>query len=183
MPKHKNTLQPAAKRVSRAHFLLVALLSAQIVAYDAWQLITPKAVMQRWFAVGALFLVVAFCAYQASSGIVRKVTLRHIVWLLVIADIIFASYYVYLTRGMASREVILYAVPIITAMVLMSKRALVLSALLSITAYVLTAITYASINFNEGYKIELYGEVFFFSGVMLVLASLLWAIVHAKKRF
>jgi beta-lactamase regulating signal transducer with metallopeptidase domain len=161
---------------------LIALLAGQNIAYDAWQLITPEAVLKRWIAIGLLFVAVTIVWYRVNARKYTRSSLHHLVWLMVIADILFASYYVYLNRGVAANAVALYAVPVIVSGVLLSKRALFASALLSIAAYLLAVNTYATLNFNEGYKIERYGEALFYSGATLVIAGLLWAVVHAKKR-
>ncbi len=42
-----NTLHRQLLHVVKIHYLLLALVAAQIMAYDAWQLITPEAVQKR----------------------------------------------------------------------------------------------------------------------------------------
>ena len=180
--KQLSTLHWSLLRVTKIHYLFLALLAGQIVIYDAWQLTTPEAALKRWIAVGALFVLVTIVWYIASGKRYTKVQLHHLVWWLITADILFVSYYVYLQRGMASKAIALYAIPIIVSAIFLSRRALLAAASLSIAAYVLTVLIYFAANFNEGYKIELYGEISFYSGVMLVLAGLLWAVVHAKKK-
>lgn len=177
-----STLHWSLLRTTKVHYFLIALLAGQIIAYDAWQLITPEAVLDRWIAVGLLFVAVTIVWYKVNARKYTKGRLHHLVWMLVLADILFASYYVFLNRGVAANAVALYALPIIVSGVLLSKRALFASALLSIAAYIVSVNAYATANFNEGYKIERYGESFFYAGVMLVIAGLLWAVVHAKKK-
>jgi hypothetical protein len=94
----------------------------------------------------------------------------------------FVSYYVFLHRGVAAKSVVLYAIPIIVSAVLLSRRAIMTTTLLCMASYFIAVNVYATYNFNEGYKIERYGEIFFYCGTMLILAGLLWAVVHAKKR-
>ncbi|HSX24257.1 MAG TPA: hypothetical protein VLE74_04105, partial [Candidatus Saccharimonadales bacterium] len=56
------------------------------------------------------------------------------------------------------------------------------SAALSVAAYTSSAVAYFVLNFNEGYKIELYGEVGFYCVLMFILASFLWSITRPRSR-
>src|SRR5690606_10929252 len=100
---------------------------------------------------------------------------------LILADILIASFSVYTQRGMASRAVLLYIIPILVAASLGKRVVLFGAALLGIAAYTTTAIMYFVLNFNEGYKVELYGEIGFYSAIFLLVASLLWGVVKPPK--
>lgn len=175
-------LQASIVSVSRVHFAFVLLAALQIMIYDAWKLVTPEYVLWRWVAVVLLLVVVTAVWYLAKVVSSQSLTLyTGFVFVLIVADITFASFSVYMQRGMASRAVALYAIPIIVSTILLSRAALFATALLCIAAYVLTAVSYFVLNFNEGYKIELYGEVGFYSALFLLLAALLWAVIRPKK--
>lgn len=169
-------------RLVHAHFVYIALLAVQIMVYDAWKLINPDFVLRRW-VIAALLLVVTTVVWLVarlktrSSGVYAG-----LIYALIVADIAVASFSVYTQRGMASRAVALYAVPIIASAVLMHRTVLFATALLSIAAYTTTAIMYFVLNFNEGYKIELYGEISFYSAIFLLLASLLWIVVRTRQK-
>jgi hypothetical protein len=64
----------------------------------------------------------------------------------------------------------------------MSRRAIIAASALSLATYAIAVQAYATFNFNEGYKIERYGEIFFYAGVVLVLAGLLSVLVHTRRR-
>jgi hypothetical protein len=169
-------------RITKIHYFFIAVLAGQVILYDAWQLITPEAVNMRWTAVGALFVLTTIVWYMASGREEARARLHSLVWALVVADILLASYYVYLHRGVAAKAVALYAIPIIISAVLMSRRAIIAASALSLAAYAIAVQAYATLNFNEGYKIERYGEIFFYAGVVLVLAGLLSVLVHTRRK-
>jgi hypothetical protein len=81
---------------------------------------------------------------------------------------------------MASRAVFLFALPILVAACLHRWGMIQLTAILSVVAYIVTAIAYFVLNFNEGYKIELYGEIGFYSALILAFGSMVWALVRSK---
>jgi hypothetical protein len=184
MAKNKtkmNWLHRATLRAARLHFVFVGLFIAQTVIYDAWKLIAPNAVMNRWIASTLLLVLTTIVWYIAKNKISSIVTCKVLVWSLILADIATASFNVYTQRGMASRAVVLYVVAIVIAAVLRSRSALFATAALCVAAYTSTAIAYFVLHFNEGYKIELYGEVGFYSALFFVFAALLWAIVRTTR--
>lgn len=186
MPQQKKSHTPPLRRsvlhVSQVHLLYVLVLAAQVIIYDSWKLLTPEAVMGRWIVTAGLFVVTTAVWFLAKSKPLGATAYRNLIILLVLADIFVASYAVYTQRGMASRGVFLYAIPIITSTVLLSRSAILATTALCVAAYTSTAISYFVLNFNEGYKIELYGEVGFYSFMMLVVGLLLWAIVRTKRK-
>jgi hypothetical protein len=179
---HTSPLRKNVLNVSHVHFLYVLALAVQIIIYDSWKVLTPEAVMGRWIVTASLFVFTTVVWYLAKSKPLSATAYRNLVILLVLADIFVASYAVYTQRGMASRGVFLYAIPIITSAVLLSRSAILAATALCVAAYTTTAISYFVLNFNEGYKVELYGEVGFYSIMMLVAGLLLWAIVRSKRK-
>lgn len=175
-------LHSGVVRLSRVHFLYVALFAIQTLMYDAWKLIEPRAVMNRWLVAGGLLVVTTSVWYLAKNYVTSTAWYKTLVYALIMADIGAASFNVYTQRGMASRAVMLYSVPILVSAVLLSRTALFATAALSVTAYTSVAISYFVLNFNEGYKIELYGEVGFYSVLFLILAAILWIFIRATKK-
>ena len=175
-----NALQTALLRVSRVHFFYVAAYIAQLLLYHAWNLITLQAVMWRWIAVAGLFVVVIAVWFAAHSKTRQSSTYKLLIFGLILADIAFASFNIYTQRGMASRAVALYAIPIVVSAIYTSGTALMATAAICAASYIATAVSYFTINFNEGYKIELYGEVGFYCAMFFVLAGLLAAILRLR---
>lgn len=163
------------KRLARLHYLLIAAAAAQIIIYDAWQLVTLEVILQRWAAVLLLLAAVTVVWYM-SHGTQARVSATRLLFGLITADIAFAAFSVYNQRGMASRAVFLFVIPILVSAAARQASATLATAILCIAAYVGAAISYFVINFNEGYSVELYGEVGFYSALFLVTAMLVNAI-------
>lgn len=176
-----NWLHAGVWRISRLHFIYVGILVAQILIYDAWKLIAPEAVLHRWIAAACLLTVTTVVWYTVRGKAKGLLACKLLLGSLILTDIAIAAFSVYAQRGMASRAVLLFIIPIIVSAVLMSRRALFATAALAAAAYSTSAIAYFVLNFNEGYKIELYGEVGFYCAMFFVTASLLWTIIRAKR--
>lgn len=169
-----DTYTPRILRVARVHFALTLILAFSIILLDAWNYITPEVVLQRWTVAAMLLVVTTVVWYAARSNLKSPAFYNGLIISLVIADIILATFLVYNERGMASRAVALYALPIVTSAALLRRSAIFASAALSTAAYSLAAVRYFVVNFNEGLNIELYGTIGFYSAVFFVLAALVW---------
>lgn len=179
-PKHPHWLKNSLVRVAKIQLALVLVYVAQIIAFDSAKLITPDVVLDRWYAIGGIAVLAAAVWYIARS---KATTLNHyklLTWALILANIAFAAFNVYTQRGMASRAVLLFVIPIAIATILHSRVALFSTAIISVAAYTTAAVAYFVNYFNEGYKIELYGEILFYSGALLIIAALLWAALKSK---
>lgn len=183
MPKQKpSSLKSSVLRLSRAHFVYALILAGQIILYDAAKLISPEFVLKRWLATAGLLIVTTIVWAQAHQSSARDNRFYvRLIYALILVDILLASFSVYTQRGMASRSVLLYVIPIIVSASLARRVVLFGTALLSIAAYTTTAVMYFVLNFNEGYKVELYGEIGFYSIMFLLIASLLWGIVGHRQ--
>jgi hypothetical protein len=174
MPNNKNTnLQSGVLSLTRVHFALVAVYAVIILASDAWGLVTRQLTFQRWEAFGAMLITTAIIGYLARENPKRPTYYHALVFGLVIMDILLATFTVYTERGMASRGVMLYAIPIVSSAVLMRRRAVLATAIFCVSAYVMAATRYFYVNFNEGYKIELYATLALYSAVFLILATII----------
>jgi hypothetical protein len=173
-----NWLNVSLQRVAVFHFLFLAGYALQVMIYDGSNVITPEARLWRWIATGSLLAVVAVVWYLAHNQNNDIPTYKRLTFLLVAANIAFASFNIYTRRGMASRAVILYTIAIASAAILLSRAAVFAAAVLSAAAYAVTAVTYFTLNFNEGYKAELYGEIIFYSFVFFVLAGILSTLIR-----
>jgi hypothetical protein len=174
-------LKSRSVRIARFHFALVLLFAIQTIIYHASKVVTPDLLMKRWIATASLLVVATILWYFAKNKVTSLGGFKVIIYALIITDIAFASFNVYTQRGYASKSVVLFVIPIFVAAVLASRSALYATALLSIAAYTTTDIMYFTLNFNEGYMAELYGEIGFYSALYLLLAALLWTLVRKQK--
>ncbi len=165
----------------KIHFAFAAVIIIQTIVYDASKLITPEVVLDRWFVVSLLLLITGVIWYFVKSKSGNVIPYKSLVLALIMTDMALAAYSVYATRGMASRAVLLFIIPIVVSAILRSKSDVYATAIASIAIYSLTCIAYFTWNFNEGYKVELYGEVGFYSAMFLIVAALLSAVLHPKK--
>jgi hypothetical protein len=182
MKQKENSVKQLLLRITKLHAFIVLAYIAQIIAYDASKLITPEVVLDRWFAVAGLAAAAAAVYYLARSWVSRTPHYQLLTWMLITADIAFATFNVYTQRGMASKAVLLFIIPILVSAILMSRAALITTAILSAAAYTTASVAYFVNFFNEGYKIELYGEILFYSAVLLISSSLLWVFIPSKGK-
>lgn len=180
--KTVSNLKTSLNRTTKIHYAFAGLLALQVIIYDAAKLITPEAVLKRWQVIAGLVVVTTIVWYLAKARLAHEYGYRLLTLALVLTDIAVASAYVYEQRGMASRAVLLYIVAIATVAILKSKSALFATAALSVAAYTTTAVTYFVVNFNEGYKVELYGEISFYSAIFFVVASLIWVAIRPTQK-
>jgi hypothetical protein len=173
-------LQAKVLRIARVHFLLVLALALYIVIADSWALIEPAQVLKRWTTAVIILMVTAVIWYVARR--VHNLSAQKVfVCVFVFLDIVLASSLVYAERGMASLSVAMYAVPLATSAVLASRTALFTTAFVCVGAYSLTCIKYFVDFFNEGYKVQLYSTIAFYSAIFFILAALLWIAVRPQS--
>ena len=179
-----NWLQTTAVRVTRVHFLYIAAYVLSIIVFDSWNLYTHEAVSELWTAVGILLAINTVLWYLARMKFSNNTIYIAIVLILIAADIIFAAYNVFWQRGLASKAVALFAIPIVTAAVLRSRSTLLATATLSAAAYSIVSVRYFYLNYGESFRVELYGTVGFYSALFFVLAGLLMVIIQPRaERF
>lgn len=171
----------SALHVSRFHFGYILLFMVQTIVFHASKVITPELVLKRWVAAAGLLTVTVLVWLIAKHRATTQYGYNAAISALIVADIAFASFNVYTQRGYASKSVLLFVIPVVVAAVFVSRSALFATALLAIAAYSTTAISYFTLNFNEGYMSELYGEIIFYSGLLLLIAGLLWATMHKHE--
>lgn len=171
----------AAQRVARLHIAFAALYGVQTIIFHATKVITPEVAWWRWLAVCALLVVAASTWMIALQRHAPINIYKSCLWLIIVADLAFAAFNVYIQRGYASNSVILFLIPIIVAATLASRSTLIGTALLATAVYAATTISYFQLNFNEGYLSELYGEIALSSGIFLLTAILLWTATHKHR--
>ena len=180
MKPKTTTLQNAVLSMTRSHFAFVGLYMLSIIIFDSWNLIAHEGIVWRWQAASALLILNAICWYMARTTFSSRQVYKLTAFALIVADAIFASMNVYWQRGMASPLVILFAVPIVAAAVLHSRRAIWAAASVSVAAYSYTAVRYFHLHYGEGLKVELYGHVILFCGIFYILALFLTIIIKPQ---
>lgn len=181
MVQKTSPLRARLRRLTNVHYLIALASIGQLVIFDAGKLIPPEVVLQRWIATGIYIGLVTVIWYVSRNRSGQESTLKKLLASMVAIDIAFASFAVYTQRGMASRAVALYAIAIVVAAAINRRSALVASAALSAIAYVTTCVAYFVLHFNEGYKLELYGETGFYAVCMILFALTLWSVVKPEK--
>jgi hypothetical protein len=171
-------LQNATVRATRIHFLYIAAYILNIIMFDSWNLIPHDAVAQRWTAAGLLLGVNTVLWYVARMKFNGTRLYTTMLWVLITADIAFAGYNVFWQRGMASKAVMLFAIPIITAAMTRSRSAVLATATLCTAVYTTAAVRYFNLHYGEGFRVELYGEILFYSAVFFVIVWLLFVLIR-----
>ncbi|MBA3758023.1 hypothetical protein H0X10_00095 [Candidatus Saccharibacteria bacterium] len=179
--KRMSWLQTNTVRIARLHFVYVFTFAASVIAYDAWKLITSQALLQRWSVAVAMLITTTTIWFIARNSARTATVYRSLILVLVLMDIMVAGYSVYSGRGMASRGVALFAIPIIVSGVILSRSALFATASLCVGVYSYAAIKYFTDNPSEGYKVELYGDLFFYGACFFIFSALLWVVVRSVQ--
>lgn len=177
--KKQNSLQESILSLARLHFLLAGLFVFVTVISDAWNLIPPEVVLQRWTLIALLTAVNAVIWYVARATRAQMVQYAY-VWLIALTDIAVATVLVFAQRGMASKAVALYVIPLIVVAVLRSRAALITAAALSFASYSLAIMRYFVTSPGEGYKVELYTEMFMYGGLFFLVAMFLYSLVRKR---
>ncbi len=174
-------LQQNAERLTRINLGLTAVFAVFIIASDAWNLVTRELTSQRWMMCGALLAIAAAVWYLSRYNSKNPAYYKVLIVGTILAQVALASFVVFSERGMASRGVALYALPIVSSLALLSRSAVFATATVCTAAYVVTATQYFYIHFNEGYKAELYGTLFLYSAMFYIIAFILSVVMRPKK--
>ncbi len=171
-------MQTAVVRVTRVHFVYIAAYILATIVFDSWNLYTHEAVRQLWTAAGILLVINTIIWFLARQNYANKSFYVFNVLALVLADVVFATYNVYWQQGLASKSVILFTVPIVTAAVLRSRSLLLGTTTLCAAAYSTVSVRYFFENYGSGYRVELWGTIGLYSAVFFILALLLMIIIR-----
>lgn len=174
-------LQINAIRLARAHLALAGIYAVFIMMSDAWNLVARSTTSQRWLMFGLLLIVTGLVWFLSRGESNSPTYYRALICALILTDLALATFAIYSERGMSSRGVALYAIPIASSAALLSRSAIFGTAALSVATYVMAATRYFYVYFNEGYKVELYSTLIFYSLGFFVLASILWVAVSTPS--
>lgn len=179
-PNHPDT-RSLLVRLCWLHFWYAAIYALTLVIFDAWNLLSPEDMVRRWYLVAALLVLITIVWQSARRKFQNRNIYTVLIFKLLMADIIFAAVNVYWQRGMASKAVMLFAVPVVVAGLSRNRRLLLVTTVLSSAAYAVAAIKYFFEFYGEGYRVELYGEIFFYSAILFVLAGLMLISFRSTK--
>jgi hypothetical protein len=171
-------LQTTAVRVTRVHFVYIAFYLLSVIIFDTWNLYTHQATSQLWTIGGVLLAVNAVLWFIARFKLANYWYYVAVILAIIVVDITFASYLVWWQRGLYSKAIMLYTVPIITAATTRSRSILLTTTTLSAAAYSTVSVRYFFNNYGLGYRVELWGTIGFFSAMLFVLALLLMIVIR-----
>lgn len=174
------TLHKRLLHVVRWHFALVGAYALAIIAFDSWNLFTHQIIAMRWTYGGILAITCCLIWFLLKKYAHSKQSMLNLAYALIIADLAFAAFNVYIDRGMASKAVMLFVVPVLVAAQLKSRATLLAATGLSVAAYTTAAVRYFHIHYGEGLRVQLYGEIVFYSLLLFVIAALV--LPFAKKQ-
>lgn len=142
---------------------------------------TPEALTNRWTVVAvALGATTALWLFSRRQGL-SDLYYRGIIVLLICVYIGVATFSIYSERGMASNAIILYAIPLVISALTYQARSIFATAALASITYSAAAISYFKHFPSEGYKVELYGQLVFYSLILFLLATLLWVVIRSRR--
>lgn len=176
-----NWLQISSLRLTRVRFVLLAIFVVNTIADDAWHLIPSMTAMDRWVAIGAVGFVNTVLWYASRNNVKSEMYYKTLIYIQVLLDILVVSLLIFSQRGIASRAVMLYTLPLIGSAVLLTRSAIYATAALCVSAYTIAIMRYQYLHPSEGYKIELYGELFFYGAAFFIVAALLQILIRPKK--
>jgi len=110
------------------------------------------------------------CVSQSKSKTARNTLL---IYLLTTTLVVFAGFTTYWERGMASTSTIFYVLPLLTVAIIRNRHALLATTVLSAGTYAFTSVKYFNDFFNEGYRIQLWGHLFLYSGTIFAIGWLI----------
>lgn len=179
--KHRTWLRSGLLRLCRAHFVVFLAYAILVAVFDSARLVTPDVTVRRAVFVAIAMLTTVTVWFMGHKEQAESSFYRRRIYALIAADIVFISLSIYFDRGVASREVALYALPIVSAGTLINRSALFGVAAASSIAYFATVMKYRFAYPNEMYNVELYGMMAFYILFMFVVGSLVWVVDRARK--
>ena len=166
-------------RITRTLYFFIGFFGLSIILFDAGNLLTKEAVVDRWSLLTVLFVIntVAWFFSTQSKSTPRSIS----IYVVTFSLLLFAAFMTYWERGMASSSTIFYSLPLLTIATLKSRHALIATAALSASAYSFSAVKYFNDFFNEGYRVQLWGNIVLYSGTIFVCAWLLMVLVGLRR--
>ena len=165
-------------RVTRTVYFLLGFYMLSLVVFDSGNLITRDALVDRATLAFGLFILNTVAWYSATE---KKVNTHNtFVYALTIGLLAMAGFTTYWERGMASTSTIFYCLPLLVIATLKHRHALLGTAALAVGTYAFAAIKYFNDFFNEGLRIQLWGSILLYSGVILTATWLIMIITGLR---
>ena len=101
--------------------------------------------------------------------------------MLTVALIAFAGFMTYWERGMASSSTIFHVLPLLVIATHKDRHAVMAVAGISAGTYAFSAVKYFNDYFNEGYRVQLWGNIVLYSATILVSAWLILIVSGLRK--
>ncbi len=178
---HRTWLRAGALRLARIHLLLFTVYAVMVGVFDSSHLMTPDIITRRAILVTLAGVVASVTWFAAHKEQTEPMYYKRLIYGLIVLDVIFAGLSLYTDRGVASRDVALFALPILSAAALVNRSAIYGAALLSTVSYFIASMRYYYMHPNEMYHVELYGMLAFHSIIFFVIAALVWVVARARK--
>ena len=176
----KNDLSLTLTRVTRTIFFFASFYALSIIIFDSGNLITREAVIDRWTLLTGL-LAINSLVWLVSAQTVHKPSLQVILRLILAVTLLFvAGFTTYWERGMASSSTIFYILPLLVIATLRSRHALLATTLLAASTYAFAAVKYFNDFFNEGYRVQLWGNILLYGGTIFACAWLIMVITDLR---
>ncbi len=178
--KKKNNLSLTLTRITRTVYFVLGFYALSIVIFDSGNLITRESIIDRWLIFTFILGVNTFAWYMASQK--NNLLNRPAILILTLSLIflIFAGLTTYWERGMASTSTIFYALPLLIVATLKNRHALLTIATLSVGTYAFATVKYFNDYFNEGYRIQLWGSIVLYSGIIFACTWLIMVITGLR---
>ncbi len=175
----KSNISLLITRATRTVYFFVFFFGLSIIIFDSGNLITREAVIQRWTLLTALLVINTITWIIAATASQKSLKTAGIV-LLSLSLLAFAGYTAYWERGMASTSTIFFVLPLLVVAILKNRHALLATAALSATTYAFAAVKYFNDFFNEGFRIQLWGNIVLYGGTIFVCAWLIMVITDLR---
>lgn len=167
-------------RLTRTVYFLLVVFAVSIMIFDSGNLITRDAVVERWTIFSALLVINT--AIWVSASQTSQVGFRSLATYISALSVLgFAGLMTYAERGMASTSTLLYALPLLIVATLKSRHSLIATAALSAGTYAFASVKYFNDFFNEGYRIQLWGSLVFYTGIIFTAAWLLMIVAGLRE--
>ncbi len=174
-------LKTSILRITKLGFAFVFIYAISTLVYKLWGLLTPEILMQRWIVTLLVLSVVSVLWWHSKGKMLTATYYKGLIMLQILMYLAVAAYSIYSERGMASNSVVLFTIPIVIVALEYNGKALLSTTALSILVYSSASIKYFKDYPSEGYKVELYGGLFFYASILLLVAGLLWVLMRSKK--
>ncbi len=140
-----------------------------------------------WNFLGGMLAIVLAVWFIAKHLPHKLKFYKWLVFVLIAADLVIAAFQFkaifHAATGDASAGVVLFVIPILTAAVLASRRAVLITTLLATALYAYTCVAGSIVSrASTSFQISYYSEVAFNVAILLIVAGLLVTLMNARQK-